>query len=566
MIEAFVKRIMSENEKLQNELEKINSNNSIYESLSKIRNNIAITKEASDSLLEFVKKDNSINSLDKETVEFILLILLPNGKKLESNQKKTLDNLIKKYPQMKSNDLMEKINRNKKLIESIQSEELFIYFDDLNLIFKEYEFSFKEQLKIIKELIQKNYSYEFKEEQKIIDDSVTDSIVSTEDDFKSEQNNEDSSDIKVEEHITLDKDIIDFFKKHKLFYDKLDDESKSKILQYGLNIEKANIVLEFLKMHKFNIKTLYNKDTETFIKLILFSKIEYINELIEQTITRNINLKTLINNQVEVLYSEKDDGAFENFMANLNFLDELKYDYSKNNEIILYMIYNKYLETSYYLYTQVYNLELKDVQKINVLGTKVWCSTLDRFLETGDQIKDMFENVGIDILTNIYTSLACGLKLFFNSRGIVKESYRVKLAEIMTTGKYKKNVESFKSFKDEKTQLDIDLNSLFDSVETPGEEPLYIIPHDTIIDEEVLNNEYISYLEQTYKHEKYLYVINGTRVSRIKVLRIISYLKTKGVEITEDVVKYALKFNYVFIKNDLQNINDVFNQKKYVGK
>ena len=115
---------------------------------------------------------------------------------------------------------------------------------------------------------------------------------------------------------------------------------------------------------------------------------------------------------------------------------------------------------------------------------------------------------------------------------------------------------------EEKTELNEQLNAFFEPIEDGKDHVMYAIPHSVKIDPEILNNEYVDYLETNYKSKDLVYIFNRTRVSRIKVLRILSYLNSRGIVITQDVVKYALKFNYIYIEKDLDNINSVFKAKE----
>ena len=91
---------------------------------------------------------------------------------------------------------------------------------------------------------------------------------------------------------------------------------------------------------------------------------------------------------------------------------------------------------------------------------------------------------------------------------------------------------------------------------------MYVIPQSVKINEAIFDNEHIDYLENNYKKDTLTYVINRTRVSRIKVLRILSYLNSRGIDINQDVIQYAFRFNYIYTANDLDNIMNIFKSKK----
>lgn len=170
MIDLLIKKIVEENNILEQDKKIAENNKFICEILNKILNKINISSSDTGKVLDLLKHDSLLTNLEKETLEFVFTILLPNNMKLEQAQKDILNKLLTKYSKIVSEEFNEKINRNNKLIAMLESEEIFLYFDDLNILLKEYVIDIKDRLKIIKELIHKNYSAQL--EHKVTDLSV----------------------------------------------------------------------------------------------------------------------------------------------------------------------------------------------------------------------------------------------------------------------------------------------------------------------------------------------------------------------------------------------------------
>ncbi len=611
MLELLIEKIKQENQQLQDNLKQLDNNNFVYETVRKILNDLDITEVDTKNMLNIISQNRLITSLDEETLNFILLILLPNGIKLETSQRELLNKLLKIYPKQMNKSLLDTISKNEMILSSLESNELFIYFDELQNMFKQYDFNYKEQLIIMKELIQRNYHARLVRELEEVtpvgdvEVSIAPALITSEDNtsqmiqegesvkeleevtpicdaevfiepvlITSEDNTnqmiqEDES-LNKSEPVVLNKEVIDFFKRNKLYYSKLDDNLKRKINNHGLDIEKAEFLIKLLKKIRVDVKAFYNQQIESFVNLILYSKIEYISEMFETAHNRSIDCVDLIYQDYKILYSQQFGGHFENFMANIDFLDSLNYDYKSNTNIVLYCVNNANLKSSYDLFTNVYKLRF-DVQNICILAITEWTAVVDQLIEISRNAILSFEQDNMKVF-NIYNQGLFYILKSFDYQ--TRFEYRIPELVLLAISKsnHKNMIDMIESRKDEmnsyrveKTDLDRELDEFFLHETCDGDE-LWIIPHIVQIIPEIFENEYVSHLESNYRVQDLIYSINKTRVSRIKVLRVLSYLSDRGVEITKDVVKYALKFNYIFTENDLENINNVFNQKKKIWK
>lgn len=573
MIDLLIKKIVEENNILEQDKKIAENNKFICEILNKILNKINISSSDTDKVLDLLKHDSLLTNLEKETLEFVFTILLPNNMKLEQAQKDILNKLLTKYSKIVSEEFNEKINRNNKLIAMLESEEIFLYFDDLNTLLKEYGIDIKDRLKIIKELIHKNYSAQL--EHKVTDLSVaseagtniiTDEIsVYEKIDIENDDTIADNVSISEEMIIKSDteqfKKIMSFFKENKLYYDKLDDTLKEKINTYGLNIEQATNIINVLKNIGINIRSYYSNNSEKFVNLILFSTIESMNEVVAILSKRNISLKKILNFDTRIFYSIESGGLLESFKDNITFLDSLDYDYNENTDLELYYTMSEDLKNVYYLYTKIYRFKLSYLENICLLKRKSLFPILDRLVEISNRSLNLVEKTDMRLFDIYNKEIFHGLKVLetMGSEGdlISKLSFLMQL---------KKKENDFKVDDPddvlEHSELYNKLNSYFTSIEDEDNCVMYVIPQNVKVDETIFNNEYIDYLENNYKKDTLTYIVNRTRVSRIKVLRILSYLNSQGIDINQEVIQYALRFNYIYTENDLENIMNIFESKE----
>lgn len=551
MIEKVIEKLKEENLKLQTMLELADKEKEFNEVLNKLLNNKKISEEQLNEVVTYLNSNDKIDSLDKETIMFALLVLIPNNEKLEPVQRKIIENLIKQYDGETYKEIFRQLTTNKTLIDKLSSNEIFIYLDDLDSTLLKYGFSKEDRLKVISELIKRNFNVKMPEK------SSTSPIVEADEvniEIKDEIPDDDSIlDIQPEK-ITCSKEVMELFKKNKLFYDKLEDSLKLKINEVDINVEEVTYIFDYLKKIKFNIKNRYNEIPEDIVNIMLYAKKENLDKLINICNDRHISLKSLINSNIEILYGEN----FQNFIYNIEFLDYLGYDYSNGEKDKFYMVPNFHIIASYKIYTQVYKLTLTDANFSRIFGFLHWNSVLDRLIEfiPNYDINNLISEVGEKLFERASTMAFKVLKEYLKKLKSTEEIKNdgKKLIKLLNTLNFEINVDIVKEENEFYEELNSNLIQLYDM---EGND-FYVIPYIEIVHEEILENEYIDYLEQNYRKGNFIYKINDTRVSRIKVLRTINYLTHIGIEITKDVVLYALKLNYIYIDDDLENINNAF--------
>ena len=145
MIEKVIEKLKEENLKLQTMLELADKEKEFNEVLNKLLNNKKISEEQLNEVVTYLNSNDKIDSLDKETIMFSLLVLIPNNEKLEPVQRKIIENLIKQYDGETYKEIFRQLTTNKTLIDKLSSNEIFIYLDDLDSTLLKYGFS-KEKL------------------------------------------------------------------------------------------------------------------------------------------------------------------------------------------------------------------------------------------------------------------------------------------------------------------------------------------------------------------------------------------------------------------------------------
>lgn len=581
MIENLIFRLKLENENLTKKIKEISKSNKIHEICAKILNGISITEEELDILHKTIEKTKSLSSLDKETLEFILFII-PSGDTLDDKQKKTIKNLMSTFNIAATDELENKLHRNERFIDLLESNQIFVYFEQLTEILKEYNYTTKDILKIIKILIKNNYSAEIKKEESNIDNSNNEQelveevieelneetsleIVKLEESDSKEEKEDtqgiqksdtnDEEDLSNIEIINSDEEILKLFKRYKLFYTNLDEKFKKMLRTNPIDFEDKYAMFDLLKTNGFNIKSMYNENQDIFVEMILKSNAEMVRNIINICKDRKIDLKKTYKIIQDIFISDENDGVYDTFVNNIEFLDSISFDYSLYKTIYLYGLNTELLKYKYRLLTDVYKFNLYE-QTIDYFYCITSITVIDRIIEMDPEKRFKLES-SPDTLLNISPQFSYALK-----KQIKTLKYAFSFENIEPLSYESAMEQAIYEFKEEdEDELTEYLNSKLERFETDEGDVCYDIPFTNNLSQEVLNHPLVVYIEKNYSSVPFLYNIRGTTVSRIKVLRVLNYFALQGIEITEEVVKYAMKLNFIFLGNDLENINAVFKNK-----
>ncbi len=550
MINDLILFLEEEIDKLENIVSENNKKRSICLVIEKIINHIKIT-----------------NSLEKEICSSLKINSETDIDTLHSIEQNNLPEDI--------SSIETKIFRNKFMIQKLKSNEEFTLFVQLKEILEEYSFSADKIYEIMDYMIKKNYEINAPKKEETFKRDDIDVVVDA---------------VKISKK----KELLNLFNQYRLSYKKIDG-FEGPILDVDIDIEKAKTILDILKDNGVNIKSFFEKKMLSFLRLIIYSEPYIVNSVIEMIKQTDLKVADYIKNNSEILISEKNYGMYENFKANFDFFTALEFDHKKGTILDddypdLYLINNYYITNAFNLYKNVYKIRYRGILDIEALGTEECITAIDRIIEASSC---PFEFINYNICYVARNNTTFFLRLKHISRQLDKHpltahlsnnGYFITLTNLLNF-LYKRNdytkfdmsnnlnkyalksidLNVHENLEYEHDSIDDKLDLMFSDEETDFHGyPVKVIPIDIMPCEPTeLNNEFVNYLEQRYKRNEWVYQIKQTRISRIKVLRFINYMLKCNIDITEDVVKYGLKLNYIFLDKDLQNINNAFDEMKY---
>lgn len=551
MIKELVEKISFDTEEMHQELEKNNKSNRINEVIKKILDAESLSDDELNIFRNISITNPDLSSEEKETLDFIEFLISVN-EPLEEFQINLLNKLLVKYKSEDTSIISTKYDRNKKLIESLQSKELFADYDYLLDTLKKYNYSNKEILTILKGIILSNYN------------DFDKSKISMEEVVEAEKVNNQSDIIN-----TLDiNKLKNILKKYGFRSNDLSETDFLKLPVEEKMFEDMEYILDFFTKLGIKPKNLYKNAPLDFLYTLAFGTKEHADEIERICTEKKINLKDLIKNGCIVLNNDRSVitdnnieyfGLYDNFIKNIEFFDSLNFNHSKAKYIELYYMSNNLCINCYKLYSEEYRCKLKSPQDIERIFTNCLGNCMDRILE--------LENGRERLLDGVNCIGATSIKTFYN----------LKYSNETNKNASNKNIEDIRSInffnsssvidlseivipKLEVTEYEQELYKYFEILTDLDDIPFYAIPLEVLVDHSLEENEYIKYLDSKYKRGRFVYVINDeTRVSRVKVLRILTLLNSKGIEINSDALKFAMKFDLVGYEKDIENINNSLN-------
>ena len=554
MINELIERLSLDNEQISTELENSNSSNSINAILNKILSYEELTEEELNIFKNISLDNPDLTNEEKETLEFIEFLISVN-ECLEDLQINLLNKLLNKYKSEDTSLINTKFERNKRLIEALKSKDLFADYDYLMEVLKQYNYSNKDILIILKGLISSNYK-----------------------DFdKSAINNE--IEVSKKEDEVLEKnifDVIDFENIKKIlkkygFRSNDFDKKYFEVLPIEDNMFRdMEYILEYFTKLSIKPKTLYREAPYDFIFTLAFGTKEHADEIERICNEKKIDLKELIKNGCVILNNDRTAiidgsmeffGLYDNFLKNIEFFDSLGYNHSKARYIEIFYMSNELCVNCYKLYTDEYRFRLKNPQDIDRIFSNCLGNCLDRTLELENGRDCMLENVS-------YLGATSKKSYYHIKNGktkVANNTFEPKVMDALEdicsiNPNYKLDVSSVEIPELEVTDYEKELYKYFEQLIDQEDIPFYTIPLEVLVDHSLEENEYIKYLDEKYKKGRFVYVINEeTRVSRIKVLRILNVFNSKGIEINADTVKFAMKFDLIGYESDINNINNSLN-------
>lgn len=571
MIKGLIDLIKKYNEYLEEKINESKKYGDIQIILDKIINKEELSIEELDSFSEKTKEIlDKLDETDKKRIPFTIF-LIKNKKTLDDSQLDLFSKMRKKINISNDEELTKKIDKNNKIIEDLSHDKHFENFDDLIFIFDElaasnidgFELSSKDKFNIINEIIRTNYKSK----------PNTEAIVS-------DANDEELPEERIVRNNNED-DIIELLNKYGYDYDKLDEMDKRYLIDH-IDLSKAEIILELLKNNNVVID-LRGSKKYMFCKILVNSTEEIISNVKSTCDKYNMSLHEYIKIQPRILVPNKPrkqkitirntgspshgltSGGYGNYRVNIEFLEREGYNVEKImkncKDALTFNPYN--LQHSLFVLEKEYGISLKSGEAFTAVKTGEAIANVDRFIET-------YEN-GLEYVRINNSAIGnAGPKTFYSI--IVGEREGNSLFYRENSGKLVKFSIANKSAKEERYLSDRrfiiattpteELKEMINPVEFTLKNEKQQKVYDSIAngllecDKDITKNNYILFLDSHYKVDDFVYNINGTRVSRKKVLRICRNLDSRKFEIGETEIKYALSYNSILTEKDLRNLEN----------
>ncbi len=488
-----------------------------------------------------ITSNEDFNDIQRNRADFITNVLIKIGKELDDEQVK-LCHLISKKIEEKIKSGSKNSNSYEKLLDSLNSNKKFTDFELLEDILNESDIDIHEQLDIVKELITRNYRF-------------TNVTTNSKEEVETLEESEETK-----EYNNSYEDVRDLLAEYGVDTDKFADNSKEYLVKY-VNLDNAREILDTLKENKINFYKKGNTKSEQYLVFTLIkSKKEIVDDVKAICNENGIPYKKVVElfpmNIIPTLgcgflwfSSSKKTGPnyglirgnYQGFKKLIEFLNEknvyLPGLFKKCSSVFAKPV--GAFKKNWDILEKQYEIEVNKDSLSSLVRTRL-ADQIDKYIE-------IFEN-GLEFVSENQSTLAnTTAKDFINFK--TAEMNGIHLLCYNSKGNiFKKKCES--EFLYPKHE--------FVSLELPnGKEKVYDemeLNETTFFDEKVSDNELFKLLEQHYASGNMLYRLDDTRVSRTKVHRILSNMMKQGIEIGEDEIKYALAYNSVLSKKDLENI------------
>lgn len=558
MIEKFIEILKESNNFTIEEINRIKNSikdNRILEILNVILNkDIEMSNSIEEQEIEEHFKKEGFSDEEINRIKFCILItsknvdLYPEQEELTKSIKDTMQKRLEERADTTA--LEEKINSNNIIIKDLSNNKHFNNFDVLENILEQENIDQKSQLELLRDIIIRNIS------------SIN-SIKITEKSTK---------EIKLEDE---DK-IKALFKKYSLNYKKLTEKDIYK-LRANINLQRAEDVLKELLKNDVELKEL-NNSPRILVEILIKSTPEIIIELKELCEDNGLSLKDNIEKVPNILYppafskkhyrafrnathegdEEVNSGASNYFKEAINFFNSENLDVKDLNErcYYLFIVNTDILKYNYFTLKNMYNFTMTERNMTYGLASGNAVENIDRYIELSP--------IGYEYIEDKRSCLG------ESSDDI--EAYILKyMQEKLDESPFALSSSSNKYYKKKKIRNDLNIPidkeklqeelSITDTQERKKLENIsnlysYItLELVTEIYPRAYNIDQIEKLEKNNKVDHYTYQINGTRVSRMKVLRTVTaFIKNGFNNITDEMIIYALGYNSILTDKDVENI------------
>lgn len=524
--DAFIRRLEKINKSMG--MEQLDDDKKIVQVLNSIlekKYNVHYEDNSIDKIIDIFNK-NITSEEDKKIVNRIKFLIHVHNVSVElTNEQIDFINKLKDFYCEKIDSYEINNDTYYRIVELISFLEDDYKFENVGLlmtVFSNLEVEGTEQLKIISTIIKNNSTKKFNEQL-----NLTDSIE------KVLKKNEIPLDY-------IDEDIIVI----------LNDNLKNvtEVINHIITIDD-NLLKDLAKEEK----TLY-----TLIDLLIFSSKEIINKFIKICNEESLDSKKLIKSSPQIIISNKisggSNGKFDNFIANI--------DFCKEKNIPVKSVENLLLEDNEILYHRYNTIKLYGVDITGnefVLENRALPIMMDVVIESSKlgfkYLQTNFDSF-IKNANNLVMVLPFAPELLVES----SEEEKIILDEVKLVAIREKIKMEFGPAFDSRTkgvclkERYVELFKLFDIMKDSTGRYYFVVPEKyDYIDESIFENRYISYLENPknkFKKNEYMYNLDGCLISRIKFLRLCTFLNDILPKVNEmldsNAIKYALRFEKVF--------------------
>lgn len=580
MIEKFIELIKKCNSYMENKTRTLESNLTLITLLQKIKDNEVLSKEELESFYSDMERNNQrIDDNTKKRFSFISF-LLQNEIELDEEQKEIYSSVcdvasdtLAKNDVSKITSYREFIAKNKELIEELNNglhfesfDKIVFAFDEIgNLDIAEVSLSNEDKLNILRALIDENANravegrFEEQTEPEVEEPVETIAPVQAE----------------TEEVILSNDTLRVLFTRFDYNYDLLSKDEKDYIIEYG-NSSNIRQIFEAMQNNDIRIELDSDKKIMTLCKILVISNASVINTFAQICDENNINKKDYIDHFANVLIPKGKiknkplvvegtnpiGGLFDNFKGSVEFLKEQGFSieniakktktiFSSNPEI---------LKSNLMIMENIYGIKMnRENDAFTTIVAQDTIKNIDRFIESSDLgYEYILKSKSRLYLSNDTTFLQIrvaeqyGKSLFTRQQNGSIAKFDARKSDVSETDprlgimtESKENLE--RKFNLSSLLLPIEKTKALESID---------VKQVTKINDEIFSNPYIKLLDSSFMTADYLYKINGTRVSRLKVLRVCQSLMEAQIPITDIEIKYALGYDSLLNAKDVYNINN----------
>jgi len=351
-----------------------------------------------------------------------------------------------------------------------------------------------------------------------------------------------------------------------------------------LNSNLKNVSEVITHLNKINpkfLEELSSVDTQTniLVELLIYSSKEIINKIAKICDNGQIDLIGLIDYSPYVLISRNIKkecyGEYDNFMNNIEFCNQNNIPVKSIENLLLED--NQVLRQRYNILTKLYGIDITGCEFI--LESSIISMLMDITIETHKlgyrYISENFDGF-IKFSKELPIFLIYGLEMLRYDESTGK----VILDEGILAYTKSEVVNQLGNDYDPRTvgmhwnDRFSELIELFPEQYDSNGRAYCIVPEKyDYIDESLFENKYIAHLENPknkLKKNDYIYNLDGTYISRIKFLRICTFLKDKLQELNQPfdltVIKFALRFEKIFTSGAMDQKIERFDTLKNENK